>query len=113
MNPPEVQSRFLSRPALLAVLGAWLIVALFAILRDWQAITDIADVYGRDEFIAQGWLGDVEEFAAERIGDVVAVARQSAAIASRKFDSRVSSLRGLHGSTSDLECVIPIARLAR
>lgn len=41
MNPPEVQSRFLSRPALLAVLGAWLIVALFAILRDWQAIAAV------------------------------------------------------------------------
>lgn len=83
-----------------------------ALLRDWQAVADVADVYSREEFIATGWLGTVADFAADRIGDVVAVAKGTAAIGSRKFDARVSALKGLHGSTSDLECVIPIARLA-
>lgn len=80
--------------------------------RDWEAITDIADVYTREEFIALGWMGEVEEFAAERVGDVVAVARDAHAIASRKFDPRASALKGLHGSTSEVECLIPIAELA-
>ena len=82
------------------------------LLRDWQAATDVADIYSRDAFIETGWLGEVSDFARDRIGDVVAVARDNSAIGVRGFDARASSLKGMHGANSEVECQIPIARMA-
>lgn len=82
------------------------------VLRNWQAVSDVADVFSKDDFIAAYWDGVCDEFVYERLGDVIAVTRGTALLASRKVDSRSSTLKGQHGSTSDAECLIPMAVLA-
>ena len=81
------------------------------VLSAWRTLEEFADVYARDDFLAKYW-PDAEEFAAERVGDVVAVARDATILASRTFDSKVSSLAGLHGGETAVERDIPMAVLA-
>lgn len=60
----------------------------------------------RAEVVERGYLGVVDVALADRIGDVVAIARGDAMFAS-SADARVSSLRGQHGALTDDERLIP------
>lgn len=56
-------------------------------------------------------LGPVDDWYAERIGDVVAIAEQDWALVSERVDRIVSGLRGQHGGLTDAEVLVPL-RLA-
>ncbi len=56
-------------------------------------------------------LGPVDDWFADRIGDVVAIATQDWALVSTRIDSIVSGLRGQHGGLTDAEVLVPL-RLA-
>ena len=83
-----------------------------SLLRSWQQLSDVAEIFSREEFIASQLLGDVEEHVAARIGDVVAVSLGQSVLASRSVDERVSNLAGNHGGRTETERLIPCAVLA-
>ncbi len=73
----------------------------------WRSVLgDRADVLTRIELVESGLLGPVDATLADRIGDVVAIARPGTLLASR-FDSTVSQLLGQHGGLSPEELLIP------
>ena len=65
-----------------------------------------ADVFTRTELVDSGLLGPVDVELADRIGDVMVIARTGTLLASR-FDSMVSQLLGQHGGLSPAEVRIP------
>jgi predicted AlkP superfamily pyrophosphatase or phosphodiesterase len=74
----------------------------------WRdVLADHACVMTRDEAIKAELFGSVDPGITERIGDVLALAQGGTIIASRRFDERVSLLRGHHGARSDAERRIP------
>jgi len=75
-------------------------------------VADVADVYSRDEFLASGLVGNVEEQFHSRIGDFVAISKGESALCSRTVDKRNSNLIGHHGGISDTERDIPVSVLA-
>lgn len=83
-----------------------------ALHRAWLSLGEVADIYSRDEFIASGLLGSWNPTFAGRLGDVIAIARDGNALASRTIDERVSNLIGNHGGTSDIERLIPCSVMA-
>lgn len=73
----------------------------------WRSVLgDRADVLTRLELVDSGLLGPVDAALADRIGDVMAIARPGTLLASR-FDSTVSQLLGQHGGLSPDEVLIP------
>jgi len=76
-----------------------------------RELGDRATVMTREEAVAAGYFGDVEEGNLLRIGDVIAWAEGHWAMTSRQVDERVSSLIGQHGSTSEDERGIPLLRI--
>ncbi len=73
----------------------------------WRSVLgDRADVLTRAELVDSGLLGPVDAALADRIGDVMAIARPGTLLASR-FDSTVSQLLGQHGGLSPEEVLIP------
>lgn len=68
-------------------------------------------VMSREGAVDCGLFGDVEADYAERIGDVVAIARDRTTLCSAQTDALVSSLRGQHGSTSPDEMSVPLTVL--
>lgn len=83
-----------------------------SLLRAWRSLEDIADVYSRSDFIASGMLGEFDFAFEQRIGDVVAIARESNILAARTVDERVSNLIGHHGGGTSTERLIPMAVMA-
>jgi hypothetical protein len=78
----------------------------------WSQLSDRFDVLKRDDFLAANYLGNVSDFVAGRVGDLVVMARDNNALCSHQIDSRVSMLIGQHGSYSESEVSIPFAVLA-
>lgn len=75
--------------------------------RRWtQRLEGRATVLTRDEVLATGLLGHVDEGLVERVGDVVAIAHQGLLLES-SVDRRVSSLVGQHGGLTLDELHIP------
>lgn len=73
----------------------------------WASILgDRAQVLDREQVIATGLLGRVDPFLADRIGDVVAIARGGTVLASH-VDPLVSALIGQHGADSVDEMLVP------
>ena len=78
-----------------------------AVAERWRAgLAGQATVMTREEIVDRGLLGPVDEFIAERIGDVVAIAEDTVSIAS-SVDPLVSSLIGQHGGRTAAELEIP------
>lgn len=73
-----------------------------------EVLGERAWVVERAEALAAGWFGEVEPEYEERIGDVLAVARDATALASPSTDSIVSSLRGQHGALTPDELEVPL-----
>lgn len=76
----------------------------------WQTtLGEAASVYTRRAAIDLGLFGpDVTEAASSRIGDVIAIARGSVRLGSRRVDPTVSDLRGQHGALSETERLVPL-----
>lgn len=53
-------------------------------------------------------LGPVDDWYADRIGDVVAIAHDDWALVSQRIDRVVSSLRGQHGALTPEEVLVPL-----
>jgi predicted AlkP superfamily pyrophosphatase or phosphodiesterase len=81
-----------------------------AVLAAWRdTLTDRAWVVSREEAIAAGWFGPrISADAHQRIGDVVAAARSSAAMVRRTIEPLESSLIGHHGSVTSAEQRVPL-----
>lgn len=74
----------------------------------WSALLgERAHVLLRDDAIAAGLFGTVDEMLRDRIGDVIAIAGDAWSLASRSVDPRVSGLRGLHGGLTEAELLVP------
>ncbi len=80
------------------------------VLAAWRAtLADAAWVMSRDEAIAAGWFGPhVRDDVRWRIGDVVAAARDSAALLRRHAEPMESALVGHHGSLTSAEQYVPL-----
>jgi hypothetical protein len=78
-----------------------------AVRQAWRDELDgRADVRTRAEVV--DLLGPVDDWYAERIGDVVAIARDDWALTSERVDRIVSALRGQHGGLTDAEVLVPL-----
>ena len=68
-----------------------------------ERVGDRARVLPREQVIAEGWFGPVEERVAGRIGDIVVAMNDSFAVVhSGLMRPELVRLLGLHGSTSDV-----------
>lgn len=77
------------------------------VARRWRdRLGELVTVYTREELADSGLIGAVEDFAAERLGDVVAVCEGAASLAS-SVDPRVSALLGQHGALTREEQSVP------
>src|SRR5690606_5060867 len=80
----------------------------------WRTtLGDRALVVGRDEAIAAGWFGPVADHVVPMIGDLVVAARGRAGV----VDSRTQTphslrLRGMHGSLTPGEMLVPLLVIA-
>lgn len=78
------------------------------VVQRWQdVLAHRAEVITRDDAIRRGLFGPVDPAISDRIGDVLAIAQAGAIMASRRFDERVSLLRGHHGALSTAERRVP------
>ncbi len=74
----------------------------------WQeALGERAFVLTREEVLARGLLGTTEPDYAERVGDLVIIARGDTVLVS-EVDPVVSGLVGQHGSVTEVEMDIPL-----
>jgi len=79
------------------------------VLARWQEVLgERAWVVSRDEAVASGVFGHVDDALAARIGDVVALARGSWAFVSPEREPGPSRLRAYHGSLTATELAIPL-----
>ncbi|MGY1707066.1 alkaline phosphatase family protein [Geodermatophilus sp. SYSU D00697] len=79
------------------------------LLARWREVLgDRAWVAGRDEAVASGVFGPVDDGMAARIGDVVALARGTWALTATEREPGPSRLVGYHGSLTATELAIPL-----
>jgi hypothetical protein len=79
------------------------------VLARWREILgDRAWVAGRDDAVASGVFGPVDDGLAARIGDVVALARGSWAFTAPEREPGPSRLAAYHGSLTATELAIPL-----
>ena len=79
------------------------------LLARWREVLgERAWVTGRDEAIASGVFGPVDDDLAGRIGDVVALARGTWALTATEQEPGPSRLVGYHGSLTATELAIPL-----
>ncbi|MFP5019604.1 alkaline phosphatase family protein [Pseudonocardia phyllosphaerae] len=79
------------------------------VLAAWRAaLGDDAAVVTRDEAVAQGWFGPTEDRVLDRIGDVVAAMRGTAAVIRSEAEPHLSSFPGQHGSFTSAEQLVPL-----
>mgnify|MGYP000335998481 CR=1 FL=1 len=79
------------------------------VLARWRELLgDRAWVVGREEAVASGIFGPVDDAVAARIGDVVAMARGSWALTTPRLEPGPSRLAAYHGSLTATELAIPL-----
>jgi hypothetical protein len=71
-----------------------------------EVLGDRARVLARKDLVDSGYFGEVDPALADRIGDVMALPRENALLAS-SVDPTVSQLIGQHGGLTDQEMLIP------
>ncbi|SDH12565.1 alkaline phosphatase family protein [Agrococcus jejuensis] len=77
----------------------------------WRAaFGDVAWIATRDELVASGWLGEVDDAVLPRIGDLVVAMRGSGALYVRD-DDPARGMVGQHGSFTSEELRVPLVRL--
>lgn len=83
--------------------------ALDDVLAAWRAeLGDRATVLSREEAVARGWFGEVEQRVSGRLGDVVVACHDDVAVFSTRDFPREQQMIGLHGSLTRDEMEIPI-----
>jgi hypothetical protein len=88
--------------------------ALADVLAAWRAVLgDGAWVVPGEQAVAGGWFGPVAGHARERIGDVVAAARDTTAIIRSVVEPAISRMPGQHGSLSAEEQLVPLLVASR
>ena len=76
--------------------------------RSWQeAVAERAVVLTREQVLSQGLLGPADPDYADRVGDIVMIARGDTVLVS-EVDPIVSGLVGQHGSVTEAEMDIPL-----
>jgi hypothetical protein len=79
------------------------------VLDRWRTVLgDRAWVVSREEAVASGVFGDVDDALADRIGDVVALARGTWAFTASRREPGPSRLAAYHGSLTATELAIPL-----
>ena len=79
------------------------------VLATWREVLgDGALVVSREEAVAHGWFGPVTKRSADRIGDVVVVARGGTAVVRSAAEPGLSVLPGQHGALSAEEQWVPL-----
>jgi Type I phosphodiesterase / nucleotide pyrophosphatase len=79
------------------------------VLHRWQGVLgDRAWVATREDAVASGVFGPVEDAVVERIGDVVALARGTWALTTPRLEPGPSRLVAYHGSLTATELAIPL-----
>ena len=79
------------------------------VLAAWkQVLADRAWVVSRDQAVADGWFGPVDEAFLARIGDVVAAPCGPFAVVATRAEPRESALVGLHGSLTPADQLVPL-----
>ena len=79
------------------------------VLARWREVLgDRAWVASRDDAVASGVFGPVDDAVAARIGDVVALARGSWALVTPEHEPGPSRLAAYHGSLTATELAIPL-----
>ncbi|RFU22575.1 alkaline phosphatase family protein [Geodermatophilus marinus] len=79
------------------------------LLARWrELLADRAWVVGREEAVASGVFGRVDDALADRIGDVVALARGTWALTATEREPGPSRLVAYHGSLTATELAIPL-----
>ncbi len=79
------------------------------VLDIWQEmLAGRAWIAGKEEAIDSGWFGPVDRRVADRIGDVIAAARGSAAVVATLAEPRESALIGMHGSLAASDQRVPL-----
>jgi hypothetical protein len=80
------------------------------VLATWQeTLGERAWVLSGDDAVAAGLFGPVvTPVARQRIGDVLAIARDGLGVVQRRRESRLSSMPGHHGSLTDIELLVPL-----
>ncbi|MEV5961099.1 nucleotide pyrophosphatase/phosphodiesterase family protein [Kribbella sp. NPDC051952] len=73
-----------------------------------ERLGDKALVLSRDDAVARGWFGAVEDRVAPRIGDVVVAALGPVALVASRRSPDEAGLIGQHGSLTDDEMAIPL-----
>lgn len=74
-----------------------------------EVLGDRMWVATRDQAIAHGWFGPVvDDRVYQRIGDVVAAARDDVAVIASRQEPGESSMIGLHGSMTPVEQLVPL-----
>jgi predicted AlkP superfamily pyrophosphatase or phosphodiesterase len=110
----DLESRRVLRLGVQTILGEPRVRHVYAepgraaeVLRVWiDELGERADVRSRAE--VADLLGPVDEWYLERIGDVVAIARDDWALVSDRIDRIVSGLRAQHGGLTDAEVLVPV-----
>jgi hypothetical protein len=69
-------------------------------------------VASREEAVADGWFGPVDSWLLPRIGDVVAAPAGPWAIVATQAEAHLSRLRGMHGSLTTADQLVPLLTLA-
>jgi Type I phosphodiesterase / nucleotide pyrophosphatase len=83
------------------------------VLGTWsQALGDRFWVAAREQAIADGWFGQVDERFAARIGDVVVAPSGTGAVVATRTEPRESRLVGMHGSLTPGDQLVPFLTLA-
>jgi hypothetical protein len=81
-----------------------------AVARIWASeLGESAEVVTREEFVGSGRLGEFAPELADRVGDVVVLARDNVRLTAPSRDAVVSSLIGQHGSLTPAEMDVPLA----
>jgi hypothetical protein len=79
------------------------------VLAAWQDIlAGRAWVVSREQAIDEGWFGPVDPRVADRLGDVIAAARDNCAMVATVTEPRESALVGMHGSITAADQEIPL-----
>jgi Type I phosphodiesterase / nucleotide pyrophosphatase len=83
------------------------------VLAAWsKALGERFWVASREQTIADGWFGPVDERFAARIGDVVVAPSGTGAIVATRTEPRESRLVGMHGSLTPADQLVPFLTLA-
>ena len=79
------------------------------VLATWQTVLgDAAWTVSREQAVDEGWFGPLSPEFADRIGDVVAVARGTAGIIRSEAEPFISGMIGQHGGLTSAEQLVPL-----